>query len=374
MLRHESDQPVLIVAASGRALAASARRGGFAPLVADWFGDQDMLAAAAAHRHLACGVAHGMEADAVLDALETLAHGRNPLGVVCGGGFEDRPALLARIAQRWPLLGNTAETVARVKDPAALAALCAACGIPHPTIAFEPPRDPGGWLIKRRGGSGGGHITMRPAAAASSDHYYQRRVPGRAVSALILADGREAVVLGCSEQWCAPTAAKPFRYGGAVAPAALPPHIAAALANHLHRMVAEVPLLGLNSIDFMLDGDFAWLLEINPRPGATLDVFEPHAGSLFARHVAACNGALPTAPTRHTAPRAAMIVYADCATRVPVLDWPDWLADRSPPGSAISAGEPVCTVLAQAPTAMQAKQLVLRRADRVRSLLRERAA
>ena len=34
---------VLIAAISGRALAASARRGGYVPLVADFFGDADTL-------------------------------------------------------------------------------------------------------------------------------------------------------------------------------------------------------------------------------------------------------------------------------------------------------------------------------------------
>ncbi|MGA6998581.1 MAG: tetrahydromethanopterin C1 transfer protein, partial [Pseudolabrys sp.] len=37
------DKPVLIAAASGRALAAGARRAGYVPLVVDGFGDQDTL-------------------------------------------------------------------------------------------------------------------------------------------------------------------------------------------------------------------------------------------------------------------------------------------------------------------------------------------
>jgi len=38
------NKAVLIVAASGRALAASARRGGYLPLVVDFFGDADTIA------------------------------------------------------------------------------------------------------------------------------------------------------------------------------------------------------------------------------------------------------------------------------------------------------------------------------------------
>src|SRR5215813_3574568 len=107
---------VLIAAASGRALAASARRGGYVPLVADFFGDQDTIAVARAHVRLCGGLAHGMRSDGVLDALESLATNEEPAGIVCGTGFEDRPEVLGNIARRWKLWGNPSDVVARTKD------------------------------------------------------------------------------------------------------------------------------------------------------------------------------------------------------------------------------------------------------------------
>ena len=56
-----NEAAVLIVALSGRALAESARRGGYAPLVADMFGDMDTLKAAQRHVRLAGGLATGIE-------------------------------------------------------------------------------------------------------------------------------------------------------------------------------------------------------------------------------------------------------------------------------------------------------------------------
>src|ERR1700730_16650769 len=105
-----SNGTVLIAAASGRALAASARRAGYLPLVVDFFGDQDTLAAAGAHVRVDPGNGRGMDADALLAACETLVTARDPCGAVYGTGFEDRPDLLARIAQRWPLVGNNPPT------------------------------------------------------------------------------------------------------------------------------------------------------------------------------------------------------------------------------------------------------------------------
>jgi uncharacterized protein len=352
---------VLIAAASGRALAQSARRGGYLPLVVDFFADQDTAALALDCVHLEHGLARGMEEKSLLAALDTLSRSRQPIGIVCGTGFEDRPQLLARIAERWRLLGNDPQTVvARVKDPCALAALCREGDIPHPDTIPSPPREPNGWLVKRKGGAGGSHVASASAQNLPSDgFYFQRAMRGVPISALFLADGRRAVMFGFSRQWASPTAQRPFRYGGAVRPAALVPAMADALAAAVHRLMQAVPLVGLNSADFLVDGEEFRLLEINPRPGATLDVFEPTEGSLFALHVAACEGRLNGAPPRLDGARAAAIVYAERdIVSVPAAQWPNWAADRPVPGTAIKAGEPLCTVMAAAATAAAAKARV----------------
>lgn len=354
---------VLIAAASGRALAASARRGGYAPLVADYFGDRDTIALARAHVRLDGGLASGMEADVLLDALAKLAVDEHPLGVVCGTGFEDRPQLLERIAEHWRLIGNTPATMAAVKDPAHFARLCGDCGIAHPEISPSRPDDPAGWLVKRRGGSGGSHI--RPAADHAGERagrYCQRQVAGTPVSVLFLADGSRALALGFSTQWPAPTPRQPFRYGGAARPATLGASVDAALTAAVHRIVAALPLVGLNSADFLVDGSNCWLLEVNPRPGATLDLFEPAQepgqASLFALHVAACARVLPERAPIHDGAMATAIVYADRDMHVSALNWPDWTADRPQAGTIVRTGEPFCTVLARATTAAEAKRLV----------------
>jgi uncharacterized protein len=372
MARHAH---VLIAAASGRALAASARRGGYQPLVVDYFGDQDMLMAAHVHHRLADGLVTGMRLNEVMPALEELARAREPIGIVCGTGFEDRPELLAAIAQRWTLIGNGPEVVARIKNPAEFAAVCRARGVPHPDIAFERPADPADWLTKRCGGAGGIHVTAQVGGTvAAPGRYFQRRVPGTPVSAMTLAHGRHATVLGFSQQWASPTPAHPYRFGGAVAPAEIAPAMADTLTEAIRRIVAAVPLVGLNSADFLIHKDRYWLLEINPRPGATLDIFEPEDGSLFARHVEACRGALALKFDRPHGAKASAIVYAEQDIVIPALDWPDWTADRPHAGSAINAGEPLCTVFASAATPDEARSLVARRSETILSSMCARAA
>jgi uncharacterized protein len=361
-----ANEAVLIAAISGRALASSARRGGYLPLVADFFGDQDTMAAAHACVPLGASFAQGFRERDLAWALERLAGQHAPIGIVCGTGFEDRPQLLARLEQCWRLFGNSADTVARVKDPEFFVALCRDCDIAHPLLSLSPPGAQEGWLAKRRGGSGGAHVAAASAKEFGQDVYYQSRVPGRAVSALVLANGGSAIVLGLSEQWACPTSRQPFRYGGAVRPANIAPGIAERLAESACRLASALSLKGLNSADFIVDGDDFSLLEVNPRPGATLDIFEIDGGSLFALHLAACEGDLIDEAPQFDGAKASAIVYAerDVIARAR-FEWPDWSADRPNAGIAIKTGEPVCTVHAGAGTAAEARALVHERLAQV---------
>ena len=360
---------MLIAAASGRALAASARRAGYVPLVADGFGDQDTLAAAAGH--IRVDFARPIDGDILIAALQALAKSSDCAGIVCGSGFEDRVDLLTNIGGCWPLLGNSAETVERVKDPLGFAATCRAANIPHPETSLVPPTDKAGWLAKRIGGAGGWHIgPAGDAGKRGKDIYFQRRVEGEAVSALLLCDGRNVLVLGFSAQWTAPTARHPFRYGGAVRPAPLGDDVKQAMTAAVTRLNSIMPLVGLNSADFIVDGDAFQLLEINPRPGATFDLFEPEGTSLFAFHLDACGGTLPTPAPSYRAAMASAIVYAKRAiVAAPALDWPEWTADRPVAGSRIGAEQPLCSVFARGATALEAKQLVEQRSAMVRTLV-----
>src|SRR5688572_8408152 len=104
----DKGKPLLIAAVSGRALAAAARRAGFRPLVADFFADRDTAALSEASVKVAGEIGGGFRWESLYPALAELDARvpSPPLGLVYGAGFEDRPALLSRIAGHFPLLGN----------------------------------------------------------------------------------------------------------------------------------------------------------------------------------------------------------------------------------------------------------------------------
>ena len=362
----QADGPSLLLAAiSGRSLAQSARRAGFTPLVADFFADTDTQEAAHACRKLKGGMNKGLQEQPLLRALEALAE-RAPspiLGFVYGAGFEDRPELLTLIARRWPVLGNDATTVKRLKAPEIFFAELDRLGIPHPLTASERPAKGGRWLAKRRGGAGGSHIVPSRLMKTAPDAYYQERVEGRSVSALFVGDGSGARVLGFSEQWTAPTPKSLWRYGGAVRPAALSPASAQRMAFAVMRIARSFKIKGLASADFMVRDGKVLLLEINPRPGATLDIFDCSATPLLRHHLEAVSeGKLPPRALKFEDAMASAIVYADKGGAAPSgFVWPEWSADRPKSSERIDKNRPICTVWARGSTKARAKRLIKER-------------
>ena len=187
-----------------------------------------------------------------------------------------------------------------------------------------------GWLV-REGGLGAVIRAFADSPAVDAQTYFQRQVEGRPVSALVLGDGARCRVLGFSEQWSTFQNGRPFRFAGAARPAALSRSLEAQLASAIERVYAAVPLVGSTaSISWRRIATIA-LLEANPRPGATFDIFEPITtgpDTLLGQHVAACEGRLARAVGLDGA-CASQIVYADREIGcLPKLDWPDWARDR----------------------------------------------
>ncbi|MFG1279738.1 ATP-grasp domain-containing protein [Xanthobacter autotrophicus] len=345
-----------LIALSARPLAASAARAGFAALSFDLFADLDTCAHSArcvrVHKKNGCA----FDGDDLVQALHSLAPAGLP--VVLGGGLEHDPALMARIAERNPILGNAPQTVRVLKDPIALAALCAHLGIPHPPITLEAPTAEtfagANVLEKKIGGAGGAHIRRRETGDISPpapDHFLQREVEGQSLSVLLLANGTAARLIGASRQWRAEDPEHPFRYGGAAGPIVLPEAFAAQMQQGALNVALACGLVGLVSVDFMVSDEGWFLVEVNPRLGATLDIFDVDPlPPLMGLHLAACGGRLPDVLPVPSEAHAAGVIYADRDMVVPQEAWPEHVADRPPAGAAVAKGSPLCTVRATGPS------------------------
>jgi len=365
--------PLVVVGLSARALAEACRRAGRAVLAVDLFDDADTRAAAAASRRVDGSFAAGPDLAATLAAIDALVAGSGlaPAGIVAGSGFEHRPRALAALARRLPLLGAPPAAVGMVKDPAGLATLLARLGVPHPDTSLAAPADPENWLAKRAGAAGGHHVRPAAGLAAAPRRYFQRRVEGRMLSAAFLADGRRARLLAFCETRTDPAANAPFRFSGVIGPVDVVPGLAAAVTGALDAIVAATGLSGLCGADLVADETGAWwLLEINPRPTAALDVLDRGDAPLIDLHLSAVAGALPEAWRPPAEPAGTAVVFAPRAFTVPETAWPEWMSDRPRPGAAIGAGEPVVTVRAAGPSpASVADKLMSLRGDALARLI-----
>jgi predicted ATP-grasp superfamily ATP-dependent carboligase len=361
---------LIIVASSGRAMAESAVRGGYSVAVVDGFCDQDTLAVAscaAVRSHFL-----GIDPDGVRTEVERLAARAWSGGLVYGAGLERASATLGWLAGRVPVFGNGPDVIECLRDPPRFFGLLDDLRIPHPEIRFEPPlHDKSEWLVKEPGTSGGlgVHRWRSTDEPLTGEHYFQRFLDGTVSSVLFIADGADYSIIGFNRLMVAAIGDRPFLYGGAVSQAVLAPDHQRSAEHAVRQLVSALGLRGVNNLDFVSCDGRLYLLELNPRPSATLSLYDADcAGGWIRRHVRACLGELPARSSESTrAIRGHRVVYAprglEIAPRVP---WPTWAKDRPVPGTRLAAGAPLCTVLA----AGDAEEIVERRLlDRQRTIL-----
>jgi uncharacterized protein len=343
-----------VVSVSARMLAELGVRAGHDVVALDHFGDLDLqrlCPSVSVLRDL--GGRGGMAA--LVDAAEGIA----APSVIYGAGLENRPDLVARLASGRTLLGCTGETLERVRDPAMLGGSLRSAGHVHPLTlsAADAPRlaeRSRRWLRKPVRGGGGRGVREWRGGTLDGEVIVQRHVSGLACSAAAVADGRSAVLLGVSEQLVGHRGfgARGYAWCGNVVPPRLDESQRRALGAEAQAICAHVAsafeLRGLFGVDLVWDGERAWVVEVNPRPTASLECIEAaHEVDVFAAHLDGCAGLLP--PIAPSARRAAgkAVVFATRDVRVgDTRGWPARaIRDVPHPHERIAAGHPVCTLV-----------------------------
>lgn len=344
--------PTLVVAGrSARLMAEAAARDGYRVVALDTYGDADTRRAAARWQAIGRPGAR-LDPRSTLDALAAAAREPGVIGWVAGSDFECEPELLEQGAARLPLIGSAPADVRRLREPSAFFAALAGLGLLYPETRLEPPADPRGWLRKLALASGGWHIRAAAdphPAPAERQPYYQRELAGTPMSALFVADGRRARLLGCHELIVRPLGAHPHVWRGAIGPLARPAARQASIDAAVQGLARAFALRGLASLDFIDDGERDWLLEVNPRPPASMGLYD---AGLMRAHVEACrDGLLPPAPRAPTTLRGSEIVFARHdlelgSAQAAALAARADCHDLPAAGSRFAAGDPVCSVSA----------------------------
>ncbi len=351
-------QPLLILGASARSAAYSASRAGLVPSAVDQFCDEDLRSCCTAHR--AVDYPHD---------LPRIAWELPESPWMYTGALENHPSLVDTIGATRTLYGNPGSVLRAVRDPLRVAAVFCGAGLPHLDVRSSPPRAQAGeWLRKPLDSCGGTRIALATAADVREQgqrdnaFYYQRLADGDPASAIYVADGNRALLLGVTRQLVGLTWAGGvgFQYGGSIGPLQLALEADKQVRRIGTCLTVDCGLKGLFGVDLVVAGDMVWPIEVNPRYTASVEVIErAYSISAISLHVAVFRGqALPTSVSHasdHFVGKA--IVYArqpavvpksfdDLALRLNAdLSWPA-LADIPATGTELKPGQPIATVLA----------------------------
>ncbi len=355
---------ILIFGTSARAAAFSALRAGLRPWCADLFADADLRARAAAMQ------LPGRYPDGFADLIDVELAGP----WLYTGGLENRPFLVAKMARRRPLLGNNRAALLSSRSPFTVAQVLAKARLPGPAVWGPGDRFVAAgrrWLVKPLAGSGGAGIQFLDSApggaAVRPDRcYVQEFLEGESRSAVFIADGRSARLLGLTRQlvgtdWLH---AAPFRYCGNIGPLPATPGEVATLERLGTTLAAGCGLRGLFGVDGIWRRGTLWPVEVNPRYTASVEVLEYatgipalawHAGVFPATDLPAL--AVPVASdmvgkavlyavSSFTFP--AMGPWLE-AFGTPVCEMPRF-ADIPVAGTLIETGHPILTIFARGST------------------------
>ncbi|WP_397570524.1 ATP-grasp domain-containing protein [Schlesneria sp. T3-172] len=389
-----SSRQILIIGGSTRAAADSVRRAGWRPICADFFVDWDLQQ-----------TAQTIPVRRYPESLpDDLAHIRADGWMYCGA-LENEPQILARLLEEnrnlGPLIGTHPETLAHVRNPSWISSVLRAAGLPCLDVASQsaPPPPDGCWLQKPLSSAGGRQIRVWDEVAERSPfvepHYFQRRVSGSELSVLFRCDeGKPPAWLGATRalRWANPLPAPtPFSYCGSTGPVTdLPDHIVRSITEIVTTIVSQTSgLNGLVGFDFIEDPQQAWLLEINPRYTASVEVLELASGrSLLSPQPVSCqavSGRVESGRDHGTNENhqrrivAKQILYAVESISAPDLrhsfrSIDPWqipiVTDIPQVPLTIDAGWPICTVFAEGSDPVAVKEMLRMRGEAVRSAIR----
>lgn len=380
---------VLLCGISTRAAAASAARAGFRVTALDAYGDLDQHPSVAS-----LSIVRDFHVPYSAGALARAARTLECDAVAYLSSFENHGHAVTALATGRTLWGNPPAVLRRVRNPFIVADEFRRRGFAVPNGANRvgghlkrtvgntggAPRTTG-WLLKPRA-SGGGHgiRRWRPGDVIPRGSYLHQQVDGVPGSIVFVAAAGRAIPLGVSRQLIGEVAfgASGYRYCGSLMDPADPTfgvssRLFAAAAALADAAADAFGLVGVNGIDFIVQDDVPYPIEINPRWSSSMELVERAGGvCVFAAHAAACDGGVSSLnelrPHYNFRAVGKAIVFA--RHDVTMGDTRAWvgdadMADVPCPGDRIAAGWPVCTVFAEGHDATACHAALAERAARV---------
>jgi predicted ATP-grasp superfamily ATP-dependent carboligase len=282
--------------------------------------------------------------------------------------------MLTADAAYGPLQGTLPEALTYVRDPIWLQKILRTANLPALEIRDQetPPNPDGTWVQKPIKSAGGRSIRIWDETAfrfpLKEPHYFQQRVAGIGLSCILRIDQGQVHWCGASRELATSSRSRApthFAYCGSISlDESFTSKNGFDLARLRGRSIEIAKLLveqtsglnGLIGIDLLFDNDEFWVLEVNPRYTASVEVLELATGkSLLNFQADSRELQIPRHRSLTPTISAKQILYAERSIVVPDLSqywagddpWKSpFLADIPVPNSMVEESWPICTVLA----------------------------
>ncbi len=335
-------QPLLVIAKSARMMTHYLNQQGHSVVALDCFADSDCQQAA---EHT-----YKLESLAYLHVMEAVEHILSMYSIrycMYGSGLESHLDSLRYLQSKFILLGNSADIVQQVEEKPLLFKQLQQWGVDFPETRFACPDTPHGWLFKPLQGEGGIHINRLSDVDKNApllEGYWQRYQPGISCSLLFLAADGDVNVLGVQRQLLSDQHKDfPFLFAGLVVEDFCEKY--EVVVSWAKSLTETYSLSGLNSLDFIVHKEKCFFLEINPRISASIQLYEE---SVMTAHIESILSRKIPEMTIKQRQIAYKVIFAEQDTRIECTNnWPEWCVDRPPPGSIISQGQPICSIIAK---------------------------
>jgi methenyltetrahydromethanopterin cyclohydrolase len=337
---------ILIIASSARMLTLAAKNTGLKPLVIDLFADQDTQIYALDFQQIT-----DLTIASLAPAVDYFSQHYAVTQLIVGSGFEQYPDSLHYLHSRLILLGNTPETFIRVQNKVDFFAVLDKFNIPYPETSFTQPNSTQEWLIKPNSGQGGVGIQrfQNTNLGLNSLMYWQKYQHGSQHSVLFLANGQQVQVIGFNTQWTIRLSdTEEFIFAGIINYCELSESHQTQIIDWLIKLVPVFGLNGLNSLDFIHADGQSTVLEINPRPSASMQCYD---ANLLCRHIMTASPLQDWQSCLHPPPQSGytgyQIIYAEQDIQIPNgYIWEHGAMDIPAAGAICKTGQPICSIIA----------------------------
>ncbi len=357
------EKAILVVANSARMLAQLANNIGCQPIVVDCFCDQDTQLLA-----LDCQLVSSLALDQLKPAFLALHKQYAISHFIYGSGLERYTDSLEFLQQHLTVWGNSWECFKRVQNKTDFFFRLNQLQISHPEVSFQPTTIDDGWLIKPMQGEGGfGIKTCQTMLELPDSCYWQRFQEGQPMSVLFVANGKDYKIIGFNKQLFSKIDQNEFVFSGVISLSAITERINKTLNHWLYLLVCEYNLTGINSLDFIANDNDCFLLEINARPSASIQLYHD---DLLSEHINGCCGSLNSKRKISSQVKAYQVVFADTDIYInEEINWPSWVVDIPNIGVLINTGMPICSIIACGNNDQQVEENLLYRRTLITNIL-----